>query len=104
MDLFEKSSVDTFLNASYTYRGGDRMGYFFNGPPLEFIDSGDIVSEATQFGTVQVPTNGQPIILMADAQTTGGYATIGTVSKADLPKVAQLKNGGTIRFVYRMDD
>jgi len=104
MDLFEKSSVDTFLNASYTYRGGDRMGYFFNGPPLKFIDSGDIVSEATQFGTVQVPTNGQPIILMADAQTTGGYATIGTVSKADLPKVAQLKNGGTIRFVYRMHD
>ena len=57
------------------------MGYFFDGPTLEFIDSGDIVSEATQFGTVQVPTNGQPIILMADAQTTGGYATIGTVSK-----------------------
>lgn len=104
MDLFEKSSVEAFLNASYTYRGGDRMGYFFNGPPLEFMDSGDIVSEATQFGTVQVPTNGQPIILMADAQTTGGYATIGTVSKADLPKVAQLKNGGTIRFVYRMHD
>ncbi|MEK5071586.1 5-oxoprolinase subunit C family protein [Sporosarcina sp. FSL K6-1508] len=102
MDLFEKSSIDTFLKATYTYRGGDRMGYFFNGPPLEFIDSGDIFSEATQFGTVQVPTNGQPIILMADAQTTGGYATIGTVSKADLPKVAQLKNGGTIRFVYRM--
>lgn len=104
MDLFEKSSVNTFLNSNYTYRGGDRMGYYFNGPPLEFIESGDIVSEATQFGTVQVPTNGQPIILMADAQTTGGYATIGTVAKADLPKVAQLKNGGSIRFVYRMHD
>lgn len=99
--LFEKTSVETFLNSAYTYRGGDRMGYFFDGPPLEFINSGDIVSEATQFGTVQVPTNGQPIILMADAQTTGGYATIGTVVKADLPKVAQLRNGGTIRFSYR---
>ena len=101
IDLFTKSSVENFLNSPYTYRGGDRMGYFFNGTPLEFVESGDIVSEATQFGTVQVPTNGQPIILMADAQTTGGYATIGTVTKADLPKVAQLKNGGTIRFKFR---
>jgi len=65
------------------YRGGARMCYFFNEPPLEFVNSGDIVSEATQFGTVQVPTNGQPLILMADAQTTGGYARIGTVAKAD---------------------
>ena len=102
MELFTKTSVENFLNSIYTYRGGDRMGYFFNGTPLEFVESGDIVSEATQFGTVQVPTNGQPIILMADAQTTGGYATIGTVIKADLPKVAQLKNGGTIRFKFRL--
>ena len=101
MELFTKTSVENFLNSIYTYRGGDRMGYFFNGTPLEFVESGDIVSEATQFGTVQVPTNGQPIILMADAQTTGGYAAIGTVIKADLPKVAQLKNGGTIRFKFR---
>ncbi len=72
------------------------MGYFFNGPKLEFNTSGDIVSEATQFGTVQVPTNGQPIILMADSQTIGGYATIGTVVKEDLAKVAQLRNGGKI--------
>ncbi len=101
MDLFKPSSIERFLHATYTYRGGDRMGYFFNGPTLEFINSGDIVSEATQFGTVQVPSNGQPIILMADAQTTGGYATIGTVRKADLPKVSQLKNGGHIQFTYR---
>ena len=101
MDLFKSSSVETFLKSTYTYRGGDRMGYFFNGPPLEFISSGDIVSEATQFGTVQVPSNGQPIILMADAQTTGGYATIGTVVQEDLPKVAQLRNGGQVRFTYR---
>lgn len=101
LDLFKRTSIEHFLQATYTYRGGDRMGYFFNGPALEFINCGDIVSEATQFGTVQVPSNGQPIILMADAQTTGGYATIGTVIKADLPKVAQLKNGGQIQFTYR---
>ena len=77
------------------------MGYFFNGPPLTFLNSADIVSEATQFGTVQVPANGQPIIPMADAQTTGGYATIGTVVNKDLPKVAQLRNGARVRFRYR---
>lgn len=101
LELFKPASIDSFTHAIYSYRGGDRMGYFFNGPVLEFINSGDIVSEATQFGTVQVPSNGQPIILMADAQTTGGYATIGTVVKADLPKVAQLKNGGQVRFTYQ---
>lgn len=100
LELFKETSIETFLNSTYTYRGGDRMGYYLSGPPLEFINSGDIISEATLFGTVQVPTNGQPIILMADAQTTGGYATLGIVSKNDLPKVAQLRNGGTIQFSY----
>lgn len=101
MKLFEKTSIERFLANPYTFRGGDRMGYFFNGQPLEFNTSSDIVSEATQFGTVQVPTNGQPIILMADSQTIGGYATIGTVVKEDLAKVAQLRNGGKVRFSYR---
>ena len=101
MKLFKQSSIERFLANPYTFRGGDRMGYFFNGSKLEFNTSGDIVSEATQFGTVQVPTNGQPIILMADSQTIGGYATIGTVVKDDLAKVAQLRNGGKIRFSYR---
>ncbi|MBE1556030.1 biotin-dependent carboxyltransferase family protein [Sporosarcina limicola] len=102
MHLFRKESVQTFFNATYTMRGGDRMGYFLNGPALEFEASGDIISEATQFGTIQVPTNGQPIILMADAQTVGGYATIGKVVNKDLPKIAQLRTGGTIRFVQRI--
>lgn len=101
MKLFKQSSIDSLLTNPYTLRGGDRMGYFFNGPPLEFIASGDIVSEATQFGAVQVPTNGQPIILMADSQTIGGYATIGTIVRDDLAKVAQLRNGGKIRFSYK---
>lgn len=104
MKLFKRLSIKQFLANPYTLRGGDRMGYFFNGPPLEFKTSGDIVSEATQFGTVQVPTNGQPIILMADSQTIGGYATIGSVVKEDLAKVAQLRNGGKVRFSYRSVD
>ncbi|MHA6259738.1 5-oxoprolinase subunit C family protein [Sporosarcina sp. CAU 1771] len=99
IDLFIETSVQTFFNTTYTMRGGDRMGYFINGPALEFKDSADIISEATQFGTIQVPTSGQPILLMADAQTVGGYATIGKIANKDLSKVAQLRIGGTIRFV-----
>ncbi|MBO1912401.1 KipI antagonist, partial [Microvirga sp. 3-52] len=50
------------------------------------------------YGTIQVPTNGQPIILMADHQTTGGYPKIGQVISADLPNLAQLQPTATIQF------
>ncbi|WP_144509620.1 biotin-dependent carboxyltransferase family protein [Bacillus sp. FJAT-22090] len=98
LSLFKEDSIHTFFHSEYTYRGGDRMGYYFNGPKLHFIDKSDILSEATQFGTIQVPSNGQPVILMADAQTVGGYATIGKVADSDLWKVAQLRNGGKLTF------
>ena len=98
LNLFKEESVNTFFNGQYSYRGGDRMGYYLSGPELQFNNGSDILSEATQFGTVQVPSNGQPIILMADAQTIGGYATIGKVCEEDLWKIAQLRNGGKIRF------
>lgn len=96
--LFQEESIQTFFHSEFTYKGGDRMGYYFNGPELHFNEKSDILSEATQFGTIQVPSNGQPVILMADAQTVGGYATIGKVTDADLWKIAQLRNGGKIRF------
>lgn len=101
LNLFQEDSVKDFFNGQYTYRGGDRMGYYLSGPKLEFINGSDILSEATQFGTVQVPSNGQPIVLMADAQTIGGYATVGKVMDSDLWKIAQLKNGGKITFKRR---
>ncbi|WP_313892646.1 biotin-dependent carboxyltransferase family protein [Psychrobacillus sp.] len=96
--LFQEESIQAFFHSEFTYKGGDRMGYYFNGPELHFTEKSDILSEATQFGTIQVPSNGQPVILMADAQTLGGYATIGKVADADLWKIAQLRNGGKIRF------
>lgn len=98
LELFEKVSLDTFFESSYRLKAGDRMGYLLEGPALEFVHGSDILSEATQFGVIQVPNSGKPIVLMADAQTTGGYATIGKVASEDLWKVAQLKNGGEIRF------
>ncbi|QFF98150.1 allophanate hydrolase subunit 2 family protein [Psychrobacillus glaciei] len=98
LSLVEKESVHTFFNSEYTYKGGDRMGYYINGPKLHFMNKSDILSEATQFGTIQVPSNGQPVVLMADAQTVGGYATLGKVADKDLWKIAQLRNGGKIKF------
>lgn len=102
LNLFHEGSVKEFFEGQYTYRGGDRMGYYLSGPKMEFIHGSDILSEATQYGTVQVPSNGQPIVLMADAQTIGGYATMGKVMDSDLWKIAQLKNGGKITFKRRV--
>lgn len=85
----------------YHLKSGDRMGYLFEGPPIEFHSSGDILSEAVEPGTIQVNNKGQLIVLMADAQTTGGYATLGKIVEADLWKVAQLRPGGEIRLMDR---
>lgn len=99
LNAFDGSSLEEFFQSEYMLKGGDRMGYLLSGPSLRFTNgSSDILSEATQFGTIQVPNNGQPIILMADAQTIGGYATIGKIADEDLWKVAQLRTGGKIQF------
>lgn len=78
----------------------DRMGIRLDGAVLENKGT-DIVSEGLVFGSVQLPANGRPIILMADHQTTGGYARVGTVCSADLPVLAQLRPGGRITFVKK---
>lgn len=100
LPLFTPESIETFLSSPYSYKAGDRMGYYLEGPPLEFLSKGDILSEATQFGTIQVPSNGQPVILMADAQTVGGYATMGKIADDDLWKISQLKSGGKVHFLW----
>ncbi|UKS24688.1 biotin-dependent carboxyltransferase family protein [Paenibacillus sp. HWE-109] len=77
----------------------DRMGYRLKGDHLCMKEaSPEMISEAVVQGTIQVPAGGQPILLMADCQTTGGYPRIAHVITADLPLVAQVKPGGTIRF------
>jgi antagonist of KipI len=62
------------------------------------VRGADILSEATAIGSVQVPASGQPILLMADRQTTGGYTIIATVITADLPLAGQLAPGDAVRF------
>jgi antagonist of KipI len=76
----------------------DRMGYRLEGGALELSRPLELLSEAVAFGTVQLPPNGSPIVLMADRQTTGGYPRIGEVATVDLPLLAQLKPGDRVRF------
>ena len=76
------------------------MGVRLDGPALQHAGAREIVSDATVPGSVQVPGNGLPIVLLADAQTAGGYPKIATVVSADLPRVAQLRPGATLHFQF----
>ncbi|MFI5230357.1 MAG: biotin-dependent carboxyltransferase family protein [Gemmatimonadales bacterium] len=86
---------------STTFRvssSSDRMGYRLEGHTLALRQRIELLSEGVAFGTVQLPPDGAPIVLMADRQTTGGYPRIGEVASVDLPLVAQLKPGDGLRF------
>ena len=96
---FVPAAMDALLSAEYEVSGqSDRMGYRLKGPPLRHVDKADILSEAVAAGTVQVPADGQPIVLLADRQPTGGYAKIATVISVDIVRVAQLPPGGRLQF------
>lgn len=96
---FTDEGISTFFESTYILTSdSDRMGYRYMGPTLTHQNGADIISSAILPGTIQVPANGQPIILMADRPTTGGYARIATVISADLPFVAQMKPGDKIWF------
>lgn len=98
-DSFSRVSNDLFYKQPYKVVRGDRMGIQLEGKDkLTHLNGADIYSEAIPLGGIQIPENGQPIILMADRQTTGGYTRIGTVITADLPKLAQAQPGGLISF------
>ena len=98
-DYFEESSIKTMLENKYQVtKDADRMGMRLAGEVIKHKDKADIISDAAVFGSIQVPGNGQPIILLADRQTTGGYTKIATVIKADLPKLAQMLPNDTIEF------
>ncbi|OFY43585.1 MAG: hypothetical protein A2X18_06015 [Bacteroidetes bacterium GWF2_40_14] len=97
--------IRTLLTSEYQITPqSDRMGIRLSGPAIQ-IKTGegsagghDIISAGISRGTIQLPGNGQPIILMADRQTTGGYVRIANVASADLTRVAQLRPGDKIRF------
>ncbi|WP_174612934.1 biotin-dependent carboxyltransferase family protein [Virgibacillus ihumii] len=98
-EWFTKESHALYLSEAFgVSTQSDRMGYRLNGPQLALENQKDLLSEAVSFGTIQVPPDGNPIVLMADRQTTGGYPKIGQVITADLPVMAQLKPGEKIYF------
>jgi KipI family sensor histidine kinase inhibitor len=98
-ERFTPAGLGTFLHATYTVAAAsDRMGYRLEGPPLARHEPADILSAGMPLGGIQVPGDGQPIILLADHQTHGGYPLVATVAWADLPLLAQLAPGDTIRF------
>lgn len=97
---FSVKSREIFYSTPYQITTkSDRMGYRLEGEPLELSDRFDLLSEGVTYGTIQVPTSGQPIILMADRQTTGGYPKIGQVISADFPGLAQMQPNAEIRFI-----
>lgn len=98
-DYFSDKGKNTFYSEVYSVTAdSDRMGIKLDGAPVESIDGVDIISDGIVAGSVQIPSAGKPIIMMADRQTTGGYAKIATVITSDLPLLAQLRPGGTLRF------
>lgn len=100
-DHFIEQAWTTLLDAEYRVSAAaDRMGIRLEGPELAHAPEfgHEIISDATVPGAIQVPGNGQPIVLLADAQTAGGYPKIATVISADLPSLAALRPGETVRF------
>jgi antagonist of KipI len=98
-DLLSATSRTRLFSATFKVSSSsDRMGYRLDGGPLPLREAVELLSEGVTFGTVQLPPDGSPIILMADRQTAGGYPRIGEVATIDLPLVAQLKPGEGLRF------
>lgn len=97
--LFSKASQEKLFTEPFKVTAqSDRMGYRLQGPTLGLEQAQDMLSEAVTFGTIQVPAEGNPIVLLADRQTTGGYPIIGQITSVDLSLIAQAKPGDEIYF------
>lgn len=100
LDRFVDGVLEVFCASPYKVTTlCDRMGFRLAGTPLTHKAAADLLSEPNQIGSIQVPGDGQPIILMNDAGTTGGYTKIATVLQSELHKIAQLGSGDVIQFV-----
>ena len=98
--LFTAKGIETFYGTPYAVTPeSDRMGLRLGGTPVESINGSDIISDGIPLGAVQIPASGLPIVMMADRQTTGGYAKIATIASADIARLAQCGTDQAIRFV-----
>ena len=98
-DCFTGEGLTTFLETPYTVsREFDRMGCRLKGQAITHKTDGNIISDGIVNGAIQVPTTGQPIIMLAERQATGGYTKIATVISVDLPVIGQCCPGDILRF------
>lgn len=98
-DRFTPRGIETFLTSEYKVTAqSDRMGYRLEGPKIEHVKGADIISEGIARGAIQVPGDGLPIILLWDAQVSGGYTKIANVITPDQDSLAQTMPGETLRF------
>ncbi len=99
-DRFTEAGVAAFLGGVYeVLPQSDRMGARLQGPRIAHARGHDIISDGIALGAVQVPGDGQPIVLLVDRQSTGGYTKIATVCSFDIPRIGQAKPGQRVRFV-----
>ena len=98
-DYFSEKGKDTFLNKEFTVsKLSDRMGMRLEGPKIENIVDTNIKSEGLIKGVIQVPADGNPIIMLSDHGTIGGYPKIGVVISADYDRLVQLTPGSKVKF------
>jgi 5-oxoprolinase (ATP-hydrolysing) subunit C len=98
-DEFADGAISQFLDSEWKISAtSDRMGYRLEGPIIKHLHGHNIVSDGTVNGSIQVPGNGQPIVLMSDRGTSGGYPKIATVITADFGRFAQIPAGTVFRF------
>jgi biotin-dependent carboxylase-like uncharacterized protein len=98
-DEFGEDATNLFLHSEWKISAtSDRMGYRLEGPVIKHLHGHNIVSDGTVDGSIQVPGNGAPIVLMPDRGTSGGYPKIATVISADFGRFAQIPAGRTFRF------
>ncbi len=96
---FDPAVTSELVQGSFTVTGdSDRMGVRLDGPRISRHEDGELVSETVAPGTIQIPPNGQPIVLLGDCQTIGGYPKIAHVISVDLPAAAQLSPADVVRF------
>ncbi|MFC3846994.1 biotin-dependent carboxyltransferase family protein [Helicobacter baculiformis] len=96
---FDTQSMECFLHAPYSLSRGDRMGIFLEGPTLSASQGAEMISEPLALGSIQVLPNGQPLILMADRQTVGGYPKIATLTLESVIALAQMRPKNSVHFV-----
>ena len=98
-DFFSREAIQVLFSTEYTITPqSDRMGYRLQGEPLRRQKPKELISCGLANGTIQVPPDGQPIILLADRQSIGGYPIVATLILADLPLIAQCAPGDKLRF------